>query len=397
MRALVVVDLGFGDAGKGLLTDFLVRHAGATVVVRYNGGAQAGHNVVAPDGRHHTFAQFGSGTFIPGVRTFLSCNVVIHPTALLREEAHLREIGVHDAFERLDISADALVITPFHQELNRLRELARGDERHGSCGVGIGEAVAHARATPDEAVRARDLADRALLRRKLQRIRDSAWEQARDLGGGEIFHRPDVMERWIESASPVASRVTGEDAWLQHEPEAVVFEGAQGVLLDEWHGFPPYTTWGSCTSAPARQLLAEFVPDADITTFGVLRTHVVRHGPGPLPTEHAAVKGISEHNTFNEWQRHVRYGWFDAVLARHAVDADGAIDALAITHLDWLQRLEQWTYRNPASALQSCAADEDEVLGRIEELVGKRVAFGSRGPSAAQVFGAPSAPRYVPP
>ena len=100
-RISIVVDLGFGDSGKGLLTDYLVRSTGATVVVRYNGGAQAGHNVVTPEGRHHTFAQFGSGTFVPGVRTFLSRNVVIHPTALLREEAHLREIGVHDAFERI--------------------------------------------------------------------------------------------------------------------------------------------------------------------------------------------------------------------------------------------------------------------------------------------------------
>src|SRR5215210_2605913 len=126
MRAFVIVDLGFGDAGKGLLTDCLVRRTGAKVVVRYNGGAQAGHNVVTPDGRHHTFSQFGSGSFVPGVRTFLSRDVVVHPTALLREEASLRTAGVTDALERLRISADAVVVTPYHQALNRLRETARG-------------------------------------------------------------------------------------------------------------------------------------------------------------------------------------------------------------------------------------------------------------------------------
>src|SRR3954471_16685245 len=126
MRAIVIVDLGFGDAGKGLLTDYLVRRTGARMVVRYNGGAQAGHNVVAPDGRHHTFAQFGSGTFVPGVRTFLSRDVVVHPSALPREELALRSAGVTDGFERLSISADALVITPYHQALGRMRELARG-------------------------------------------------------------------------------------------------------------------------------------------------------------------------------------------------------------------------------------------------------------------------------
>ena len=93
MRAYVVVDLGFGDAGKGLLTDFLTRHFNAGLVVRYNGGAQAGHNVVAPDGRQHTFSQFGSGTFIPGVKTYLSRHVGIHPGALLVEGDLLAAIG----------------------------------------------------------------------------------------------------------------------------------------------------------------------------------------------------------------------------------------------------------------------------------------------------------------
>ncbi|HEY7215209.1 MAG TPA: adenylosuccinate synthetase, partial [Thermoanaerobaculia bacterium] len=138
MRAFLLVDLGFGDAGKGLLTDFLVRRSGATVVVRYNGGAQAGHNVVTPDGRHHTFAQLGSGSFVAGVRTFLSRHVVVHPTALLAEAAALRAKGVGDALDRVRLSERALVITPFHQAAGRLRELARGAARHGSCGVGVG-------------------------------------------------------------------------------------------------------------------------------------------------------------------------------------------------------------------------------------------------------------------
>src|SRR5664279_3027640 len=101
MRAYIVLDLGFGDCGKGLLTDFLARRTSAGLVVRYNGGAQAGHNVVAPDGRHHTFSQFGSGTFIPGVKTYLSKYVLIHPGALLVEGNILEKLGVRDAFSRL--------------------------------------------------------------------------------------------------------------------------------------------------------------------------------------------------------------------------------------------------------------------------------------------------------
>jgi adenylosuccinate synthase len=429
MRAFVIVDLGFGDAGKGLLTDWLVRRTGAKVVVRYNGGAQAGHNVVTPDGRHHTFSQFGSGSFVPGVRTFLSRDVVVHPTALLREEAALRTAGVTDAWERLRISAEAVVVTPYHQALNRLRETARGAARHGSCGAGVGEAVAHDRMRAGEAIRVRDLADRAGLRRKLRRIRDYAWSEAgaldadvRSSAEGELFHHPEVQQEWMDRACSVAGLAADERAWVPGDDGAtVVFEGAQGVLLDEWHGFHPHTTWSACTSAQALRLLSEHTPGAEVRTIGVLRAYAVRHGAGPLPTEADLPGTPPEHNTFNAWQGGVRRGWFDGVLARYAVDADGAIDTVAVTHLDWLPRIASWTYcrgyvpdvplrpsavrslhqqeivtsqlRSVRPLLDRCAADEEEVLSTIEELVGKPVTIGSRGPSAGDVFDRPAA-RY---
>jgi len=368
VRAFVLVDLGFGDAGKGLLTDYLVRRTGATMVVRYNGGAQAGHNVVAPDGQHHTFAQFGAGTFVPGVRTFLSRDVIVHPTALFREEAHLRSVGVTDALQRLTISADALVITPYHQELNRLRELARGAELHGSCGVGVGETVGHDLATGD-GVRMRDLLDRATLRAKLERIRDYAREVT-----------VPRIDQWIDEATPAAALIGDDSSWHR---DTVVFEGAQGVLLDQQYGFHPHTTWSTCTSENARRLLAG--TNAVVTTIGILRTYAVRHGAGPLPTESEDVRATPfDHNTFNPWQGAVRRGWFDATLARYAIEADAHIDALAITHLDWLPRIPRWTYSD--GALRHCAANEGDVLRTIEEVTGKPVAFGSRGPTSADVF-----------
>ncbi len=131
-EAHLVVDLGFGDAGKGTLTDWLVRRHGARLVVRFNGGAQAGHNVVTEDGRHHTFAQFGAGSFVPGVRTHLARPTVLHPLAMLVEARHLARKGVPDALERTTVSEGARVITPFHQAAGRLRALARGSGRHGT-------------------------------------------------------------------------------------------------------------------------------------------------------------------------------------------------------------------------------------------------------------------------
>lgn len=406
MRAFVVVDLAFGDCGKGLLTDFLVRHTGARMVVRYNGGAQAGHNVVAPDGRHHTFAQFGAGTLVPGVGTFLSRHMVVHPTALFLEEAHLRSIGVTDALERLRVSEHALIVTPYHQAAGRLRELARGAARHGSCGVGVGETVAHAIAAPDEAIRAGDLRDVTRLRRKLERVRERLYAEVAALDGADlaIFERPDIADQWLAASARMAPLIADDASWVRAASD-VVFEGAQGVLLDELQGFHPYTTWSRCTTAPAMELLSECIPDAEVRRIGVLRTYAVRHGPGPFPTESSDLPATpADHNRANEWQGEVRRGWFDAVLARYAVRVAGEIDALAVTHLDWLTKLTKWTYcdaydpavpldSNNASLLAStrpvlrhCAPSEGEVLEHIAHAAGKPVEIGSRGPTAEDVF-----------
>jgi len=460
VRAFLVVDLGFGDAGKGLLTDFLVRRTGATVVVRYNGGAQAGHNVVAPDGRHHTFAQLGAGSFVAGVRTFLSRHVVVHPTALLLEAEALHAKGAGDVLARLRISERALLITPFHQAAGRLREMARGESRHGSCGAGVGEAVQDALAWPGEAIVAADLRDPPRLRRKLRRVRERKGDEIAALaaavpaGAGKtresaVFTAAGVPERWAAQAAALArgGQVT-EDAtlgsWLDGAP-AVVFEGAQGVLLDEWAGFHPHTTWSRCTLDHAHEILAAAAPGADVERIGVMRAHAVRHGPGPLPTETAELRpAVVEHNRRGPWQGPVRYGWFDAVLARYALDVVGPIDLLALTHLDVPPRLRRWQvcggYRFASAAapgdavtdlvdaapagsptglvkrliapgerslvrqarltgllfrvepeLQDCDPAEASVVARTESLLGRQVDLVSHGPRAADLTPTPAA------
>src|SRR3954453_22610950 len=139
-RAVITVGLGFGDEGKGATVDFLTRALDADLVVRYCGGSQAGHNVELPDGRRHTFSQFGAGLFAPtGPRTYLGPNVIIDPEALVREAAHLAELGVDRPFRLLTLHPRCLVTTVWHSLMNRWRELSRGEGRHGSCGQGIGE------------------------------------------------------------------------------------------------------------------------------------------------------------------------------------------------------------------------------------------------------------------
>ena len=124
--------------------------------------------MVTADGRHHTFAQFGSGSFTPGVRTHLSRFVLVDPLALAAEAAHLASVGVSDALDRLTVDRDALLATPYHQAANRARELARGRDRHGSCGMGIGETVRYALDHPADAPRVADCAAPRRLARLLR-------------------------------------------------------------------------------------------------------------------------------------------------------------------------------------------------------------------------------------
>ncbi|GAA4155451.1 adenylosuccinate synthetase [Actinomadura keratinilytica] len=333
MRHVIVADLGFGDAGKGTVVDWLCARGPEPVhaVVRFNGGAQAAHNVVAPDGRHHTFAQFGSGTFTPGVRTHLSRFMLVDPLALAAEAARLRALGVPDALDRLTVDRDALLTTPYHRAANRARETARGAARHGSCGMGIGETAAYALSHAD-APRAGDCLSPARLRRRLAAVRD--WYRDQFPGGEPV---PDVAD-CADAFAAFGERVRlvgGEHLHRLLRTGNVVFEGAQGVLLDEWHGFHPYTTWSTTTFANAETLLAE-AGGQDAVRLGVLRAYATRHGPGPFVTEDPALTAElpDPHNGTGRWQGAFRVGHLDAVALRYARDVTGGVDAVAVTHLD---------------------------------------------------------------
>jgi len=359
-KVTIVVDLGFGDAGKGTITDYLARTLRAHTVVRFNGGAQARHNVVAPDGRHHAFSQFGSATLVPGVRTHLSRHMVLNPLAMLVEDRYLRDVGVTDAFERTTISEDALVITPFQRAANRLRELARSDGRHGSCGMGIGETVSDSLTLGRSVLRAGDLRDLSTAIRKLR------WLQAHKRAQfAEVIDRCKAIPaakkeiEWLEHPLTDAyleglaiftdrARIVA-DGYIGHvvrEPGHVIFEGSQGVLLDEWRGFHPHTTWSTCTFENALEMLDWHRYQGSVEKLGVVRAYQTRHGPGPFVTEDAELTAAipDMHNGMDDWQRNFRVGWFDAVATRYAIAACGGIDALAVTCLDRLRGIPDWRF-----------------------------------------------------
>jgi len=329
---VIVADLGYGDSGKGTVVDWLCSPLGGgpdrfRTVVRFNGGAQAGHNVVTADGRHHTFAQFGSGSFTPGVRPHLSRFVLVDPLALAAEAAHLDSVGVPDALERLTVDRDALLATPYHQAANRVRELARGRDRHGSCGMGIGETVRYALDHAD-APRVADCAAPRTLARSLRRLRDRLADELGPLGGPEVADLCGAYRAFAERVPLVDAGYLGRV--LRAGP--AVFEGAQGVLLDEWRGFHPYTTWSTTTFANAETLLAEAGQAA--IRLGVVRCYLTRHGPGPFVTEDPTLEFPEPHNRHGTWQGAFRTGHPDAVALRYAVEVAGGVDAVALTHLD---------------------------------------------------------------
>lgn len=414
-EAWVVVDLGFGDAGKGATVDYLVRERGAVGVVRFSGGAQAGHRVVTPDGRSHVFSQFGAGSFVEGVRTHLSSQVITHPLAMLFEADALARVGVRDALDRLTVSPDALVITPYHQAAGRLRELARGDRAHGTCGVGVGEAVRDALAYPDDALRFGDLWSKTQVKQRLTRIQERLTVS---IQGAHTTHPAaaderalmedvEVAARWLEALTPLTARTSlvdggGLSRLLNAGP--VVFEGSQGVLLDEWRGFHPHTTWSTCTTANADALLAERGYDGGVTRLGVLRSYGVRHGPGPFPAEDPGWSMLREAaNDDLGWQGRFRRGGFDAALARYAL-AVCPVDGLALTHLD--RRGPQravagyrggdpqpgpagdLTYQAALGASLDAAeliwaAVPEDFVGWVEAALEAPVLLEARGPSAA--------------
>jgi adenylosuccinate synthase len=355
--AVIVTDVLFGDGGKGSTTDWLVRQADSAVVIRNVGGAQAAHNVITPDGRHHTFSQFGSGSFIPETKTHLGPKMIINPINMFPEADHLISLGVSDIWNRLSVDRDALVITPWQRAANRLREFSRGSNRHGSCGVGIGETVSDSINNSDLVVRVRDLAS-PWLHDKLERLRLHKYDQlVSELGSFNSWSiDPEwqlfldtklsgqlcmIYKRWVSLVKIVDSEYVRQ---LADQNDLLVFEGAQGVLLDEWYGFHPYTTWSNTTPNNAFEMLNEIGYDESVTSLGVMRAYATRHGAGPFPTEDQALanKLVELHNSTGKWQGDFRFGHLDILMLKYAIAACGNLDGLVVTGLDQLSKLPSW-------------------------------------------------------
>lgn len=337
-----MIGLGFGDEGKGATVDWLcsvggVSGKGVAAVVRYNGGGQAAHNVVA-GGVHHTFRQLGSGT-LAGVPTYLSQHHRLDVEQVVAEAIQLERKGVEGVLARVSVHPEALLVTPVHEAANRARERARGVGRHGSTGLGIGETTFYAAAVGNRlragqsygnttapadadgtAPRAEDLRDRrALVARIDELVRFYA---PLGLDVPTVDEMADVL---VEHGDQVR---IADDLARHLDAGEVVFEGAQGALLDEDAGFHPYTTWSSPLPSKVTALAGQRP-----YVVGITRTFHTRHGAGPFPSEDPTLEVRGDHNGTGEWQGAFRFGRLDLGMLRYGV-ALVQPDALAVTWTD---------------------------------------------------------------
>lgn len=335
----IVIGANWGDEGKGTIVDYFCGLNPVDYVIRFSGGPQAAHNVVTDDGREHTFAQFGSGTF-HGAKTILASTMLVNPFNMAVEADHLEPLIGFDPFNLMFVSENSLLITPLHTAANRQREINRGVNAHGSCGEGIGECRAYAElvAAP---MKVGDIAkkDKSILRDKLVAYNKYLTETLPNFTfNGNIDDIVTGYRILLEDRS--LSIVS--DEWIKDKiagDNHIVFEGSQGILLDEYYGFHPHTTWSSVVAKNALKLIED--SGADTTRFkriGVTRTYATRHGFGPFPTEFDGddwSKHYPEkHNSWGRFQGSWRAGLLDLVVLKYAALVNGGFDEVAVTHCD---------------------------------------------------------------
>ena len=340
MANVAVVGAQWGDEGKGKLVDWLSERA--DVVVRFQGGHNAGHTLVI-DGVTYKLSLLPSGIVRPGKLSIIGNGVVIDPWALIAEIEKLTSQGVSVSRENLRIAGNATLILPLHGELDRIREEAAGAGKIGTTGRGIGPAYEDK--VGRRAIRVNDLADLTTLGPKIERLLTHHNALRRGLGQAEIA-ATDIFKQLSEIAPKIL--VFSDAVWslldeVKREGKRILFEGAQGVLLDIDHGTYPYVT-SSNTIAGQAAAGSGLGPSSIGYVLGIAKAYTTRVGSGPFPTEQDNDIGETigargrEFGTVTGRKR--RCGWFDAVLVRQAIKTSG-IHGIALTKLDVLDGLKE--------------------------------------------------------
>jgi adenylosuccinate synthase len=342
MANVVVVGSQWGDEGKGKIVDWL--SAQADIVVRFQGGHNAGHTLVI-DGATYKLSLLPSGVVRSGKLSVIGNGVVLDPRALLDEIEGLQKQGIAVTPKTLRIAENVTLILPLHQELDVARERASGKGAIGTTGRGIGPAYEDK--VGRRAIRLMDLADLQMLNGKIERLLAHHNALRRGLDMEEIA--PRVLYDQLAAVAPkVLPYMDSVWSLLDHERregKRILFEGAQGALLDIDHGTYPYVTSSNTVAAQAATG-SGLGPAAIGYVLGICKAYTTRVGAGPFPTElppgDPVGDGIGERGREfgTVTGRRRRCGWFDAVLVRQTVRTSG-INGLALTKLDILDGLTE--------------------------------------------------------
>lgn len=357
MSNLVIVGAQWGDEGKAKIVDLLAQDM--DLIVRYQGGSNAGHTVTV-DGKKYKFHLIPSGILHPGKLCIIGSGTVVDPKVLLQEIRELKSQGLD--LTRLFISAYANVTLPYHIALDCAREAALGSNKIGTTGRGIGPTYEDK--ISRQGIRFCDLLDKETLYLRLEPILNSKNQILDLVYSAQQLDLKQVVEEYYSYGQELKSHIcdTGALIWEAHnEGKKILFEGAQGTLLDVDHGTYPYVTSSNPVAANAA-IGSGVGPKLINKVIGIAKAFTTRVGEGPFPTEvdddYAKVlrqegKPWAEVGTTTGRPR--RVGWFDAVLMRYAVRVNG-LDAIALTKLDVFDELD---------AIYICNSYEDKRNGKI--------------------------------
>ena len=384
MTSVVVVGTQWGDEGKGKITDFL--SANAEVIARYQGGDNAGHTIVI-DGKKFKLQLIPSGIFFPQKISVIGNGVVVNPKSLVKELAYLHEEGV--TTDSLRISDRAHVILPYHIELDRLQEESKGDNKIGTTIKGIGPAYMDKAARVG--IRIADLLDRDVFAQRLRINLEEKNRQFTKLYDAEALSFDDIFEEYYEYGQQIKQYVTDTSVILNDaldNGKRVLFEGAQGVMLDIDQGTYPFVT-SSNPVAGGVTIGSGVGPSKIDKVVGVCKAYTSRVGDGPFPTELFDEVGDRIREVGHEYGtttgRPRRVGWFDSVVMRHSRRVSG-ITNLSLNSIDVLSGLDtvkicvaydldgERIDHYPASLeqLKRCKPIYEELPGWSEDITGVR-------------------------
>lgn len=330
MRVSAVIGASFGDEGKGRTVHYLADDR--SLVVRHNGGAQAGHTVVSYDGHRHVFHHFGSGTF-RGAATFLSKYFISNPMTFCTELEALKRKGFQRGKKLVFVDPRSLVTTPWDMLINQALERKRGMVRHGSCGMAIHETQKRnetIQLTVDDILRT----EPHVWIKKVQTIIEE-WmpKRVKDLGLDDevlkLTASKKLFEQFFNDCMKFGRNVSVrlvDNLLLRYEGwNHIIFEGAQGLKLDQDDPGFPYITHSKTGLFNAVDILAEADWQPAVDVYYVTRTYLTRHGPGPMPNETSEKpfpEIVDKTNIPNEWQGTLRFGLLDVDMLRASIAKD---------------------------------------------------------------------------